>query len=107
MLLCVARLAPRFSVEQEKEDGSVKVRPIDNFSWCAPEQTYGRQTAAQKRAGSVNGHSTAHEKLQHDHLDKLAAMVRHGLERTGQVYGVFKARASCTHAVYDVALVVV
>jgi hypothetical protein len=39
-------LAPRFGVEQGlKEDGSIKVRAVDNFSWsCVPDECEGRRT---------------------------------------------------------------
>ena len=90
--VCV-RLAPRFSVAKTKEDGSVSVRPIDNFSWSEPpaQETGKKPTAAQKKALSVNGHSSVSEKMHHDHLDKLAEMERYALDRTGVVFGLYKA----------------
>ena len=53
-------LHPRFAVENVKPDGSIKIRPVDNFSWS----TLGKE-------GSVNGHVHPCEKLKHDTLDML------------------------------------
>ena len=61
-------LHPRFSVTQGREDGSVKVRPIDNLSWST-----GASSKAEAKAGSVNGHVSPTEKLRHDTLDAFAA----------------------------------
>ena len=61
-------LHPRFSVTQAREDGSVKVRPIDNLSWST-----GASSKAEAKAGSVNGHVSPTEKLRHDTLDAFAA----------------------------------
>ena len=33
-------LQPRFGVEQMKDDGSSKIRPIDNMSWCAEKYSH-------------------------------------------------------------------
>ena len=63
---------PRFGVEQEREDGSMKVRPVDNFSWSRHSKR--KQVA---KAFSVNGHVSPSEKLKHDTLDVFAqAMVQ-------------------------------
>ena len=58
-------LHPRFAVENVRADGSVKVRPVDNFSWSA---------FGEKKDGSVNGFVQPSEKLRHDTLDTLAAV---------------------------------
>ena len=53
-------LAPRFGIEQGvKEDGSLKIRPIDDFTAC-----------------EVNRHTHAVEKATNDSLDKLLEAVR-------------------------------
>lgn len=36
--LCFWLVCCRFSVTKMKEDGSLKVRPVDNFSWAAVER---------------------------------------------------------------------
>ena len=43
--ICVEKylLNPRFAVAQDKEDGSTKVRPIDNFSWGEMPSEVGRR----------------------------------------------------------------
>lgn len=56
-------LHPRFAAENVKPDGSIKVRPVDHFSWSA---------FGEKKEGSVNGHVQPCEKLKHDTLDMFA-----------------------------------
>jgi len=57
-------LHPRFGVEQEKDDGSTKIREVDNFSWSAI-----RGKRAQTKPASVNGHVFPQERMKHDTLD--------------------------------------
>ena len=78
-------LAPRFSAEQLKEDNSLKLRPIDHFSWSAE----GRFKRTMKPC-SVNGHTSAREKLRHDSLDKLWHTMRIFVELVGDAPGLFK-----------------
>ena len=88
------RLAPRFAIEQMKDDGSLAIRPIDNFSWSeqrAPASDGRSKQRRQMKEGSVNGFSTVCEKIRHDHLDDLLAMQTCALERSGHVFGLFKA----------------
>ena len=62
------RLHPRFGIEQGiKADGSVKVRPVDHYSWHAGHHHSKRR----RKAASVNGHCLLTEKLSHDHVDDI------------------------------------
>ena len=49
-------LHPRFSVAQEKEDGSLKIRPVDNMSWSDGDGV-GKQKKIVVKVGSINGHT--------------------------------------------------
>ena len=73
-------LHPRFMVEQAKADGSTKYRPIDHFSW----------SDGGGREDSVNGHVFPRERLKHDTLDQLEAVMRLFVECTGQIPGLVK-----------------
>ena len=75
-------LHPRFAVEQERGDGSVKIRAIDNFSWSPAER---------RRDESANGHTVALEKMEHDTLDDLLAALRCFRMKTGELPGLMKA----------------
>ena len=61
-------VSPRFGIEQEKVDGSVKLRAIDDFtfSW-------------------LNGHTAASEKLRCDGLDLLFEVMRLQMENGSKV----------------------
>ena len=87
------RLSPRFAVEQEKEDGRLAIRPVDNFSWCArPTHIWRKAAKKQDLIGeSVNGFCVATERLHHDHLDKLVAAAGSITTKSGRVCGLFKA----------------
>ncbi len=86
------RLHPRFSVIQGhrcgacicgrgdvpcicqcgRVDGTIKVRPVDHFSWSAAGRS-----AKKRKLGSVNGQTEVLEALSHNHLDDLVeAMAR-------------------------------
>mgnify|MGYP003331768291 CR=1 FL=1 len=70
-------LCGRFGVEQGlKEDGTVKVRAIDNMSWSAAHLTCERPTKKQRKAVSINGHCAVHEAITHDHLDDLSQAMK-------------------------------
>ena len=97
--LCVAVLSaqvllhPRFSVTQEKADGTFKVRPVDHFSW-SPLKTGGLGKLARKRKiqeASVNGHCVPSETLHHDHLDVLLSAMAQAKELTGKTQAMYKA----------------
>ena len=71
------RLVPRFGVEQGlKEDGSVKIRPVDHMSWSAGGSLKRRRTKKEVKADSINGFCRVGEQMSHDHLDKLLALLR-------------------------------
>ena len=78
-------LHPRFGVEQEREDGSKKVRPVDNFSWSRHSK---RKEFA--KASSVNGHVSPSEKLKHDTLDVFAQAMIQFVALVGCLPGLLK-----------------
>jgi hypothetical protein len=78
-------LHPRFAVARRREDGSVKVRAIDHFSWSEAPQ------AQQRREGSVNGHTVPAERLGHDTLDALGEAMRQFVRRVGVLPGLVKS----------------
>ena len=85
----------RFSVAQgTKQDGSVKIRAVDNFSWSS-EGLHGHKRKRKEvllvvmfvewhfiysyyqiKAASVNGHYEVDCCIQHDHLDDLLEAMR-------------------------------
>ena len=79
---------PRFGVEQGvRADGTVKVRPVDHFSWSnAP-----RGSRAQKKAGSVNGSCALPESIAHDHLDSYAVAMHRFIELVDELPGQWKS----------------
>ena len=80
------RVHPRFGVEQGvKPDGSVKVRPVDHFSWSATTQSRNK-----RKRDSVNGHTQVQEKMHHDHLDDLCPAIAVFIEKCGCAPGLFK-----------------
>ena len=82
-------LHPRFGIEQTKEDGSKKLRAVDNFSWSA-------ETSRSKsviKEGSINGHTFPQEKMKHDTLDMLAQALVAFKETVGCVPGLLKVRS--------------
>ena len=91
-------LNPRFGVEQIKDDGSTRVRPIDHLSWSPStmtgEVTEGRPTKKARKEASVNGHTAASEKMRHDTLDALTLVMRLHVEMMGSVPGLIKVYIS-------------
>ena len=88
------RLAPRFPVVKQKEDGAVAIRPVDNFSWSDLKLHKGLAKTVRKRrqkAASVNSFCTPTEQLHHNHLDALMLYVQMFLSLLGTVPGLFKA----------------
>ena len=78
-------LVPRIAVEQGlRPDGSIKVRPVDHFSWSF-NQSGKRRTRTETKAGSVNGHYTMPGAVRHDHLDDLLSAMRMFWTILGQV----------------------
>ena len=88
-------LCPRFGVEQVKADGSLKVRPVDNFSWgeCPPGCTLDKQMSRKRarKEWSVNGFTAPSERIRHDTIDELATVMTHFVETLGSVPGLLKA----------------
>ena len=86
-----ARAVPGLGVQQGfKKDGSVKVRAVYNYSWCAPE--CGKSSSYRERKSrSVNGCTWLPEKLSHDHLDDLINFCRKMVLLLGVVPALFKA----------------
>ena len=91
--LHLLRLCPRFGVEQGlREDGSVKVRAVDHMSWSvAPEGERAYYTRRQQKEHSVNGCTVVPVGIHHDHVDKLALVMRGFLRRLKVLPGLFKA----------------
>ena len=92
-------LNPRFGVEQEKEDGSMKVRAIDHLSWspstrCDESTAECRPTKKARKEASVNGYTLPAEKMSHDTLDVLTAAMRQYKEVVGCVPGLIKVRST-------------
>ena len=54
-----------------RADGSLKIRPVDHFSWSAAGKS-----RKKRKLGSVNGQTEILESLSHDHLDDLAEAMR-------------------------------
>ena len=94
---------------QEKPDGGLKVRAIDNFSWStgemyahekmrlwgdmyanAPVRSTKSSRKTQIRRGSVNGHTTPSEKLSHDTLDALVEAMALSVDKVGEMPSLFK-----------------
>ena len=69
-------LHPRFAVAQWRQDGSVKIRDVDHFSW-----------AADFDEASINEMTVPQEKMHHDTIDKLGALLRTFKRETGQIPG--------------------
>ena len=88
--LSAVRVHPRFSVEQGvREDGTKKIRAVDNFSWAnAPGGP------KKRKLESVNGHTSIPEKLKHDHIDDLLAAVKLFLRWAALLWGAFALHAS-------------
>lgn len=78
-------LAPRFSVSQVRCDGSVKIRPVDHFSWSP-----GRHSKQSMRVDSVNGYTCVSEKMKHDTLDTLWQRTRESQKLFCSVPGLLK-----------------
>ena len=82
-------LSPRFSVEQEKVDGTKKVRPIDHFSWSGGHG--GRASKHRRKEESVNGYTFPKEKLKTQTLDYLWAAMAIFVQTLGELPCLFKA----------------
>ena len=87
------RLCPRFGVEQGlKPDGSCKVRAVDHLSWSvAPDGQPSYFTKRQQKEHSVNGCTVVPVEIRHDHLDKLALVMKSYIGSLSVLPGLFKA----------------
>ena len=78
-------LVPRFGITQGlKQDGTVKVRAVDHFSWSCSSGSKKRKRHDMK-SDSVNGHYEPDVEMKHDHLDDLLASVKYHYHATQQV----------------------
>lgn len=78
-------LTPRFAVVQPKPDGSVKTRPVDNFSWSSSGAS-----KKKRKLASINGIASDEEPICHDTLDGLIDYMKRMWEQTGKPPGLFK-----------------
>ena len=68
-------LSPRFCDVRSREDGTLKMRPIDHLSWAGIEGPHvGKR---ERKAWSVNGHTALAEKMRHDTVDALCEGIGH------------------------------
>ena len=79
-------LAPRFGVAQWRTDGTVKLRPIDHFSWSKD----GRGKRKQQLT-SVNGAANTADTVKHDTLDDMARAMRVFRDMVKAEPGLYKA----------------
>ncbi len=82
-------LHPRFAVEQSRPDGSLKLRPVDDFSWSPSDEEHSTKRA--RKSGSVNGFTFPAEKMHHHTLDAVVEAMRVHVEALGDVPGLYKA----------------
>ena len=84
-------LSPRFAVAQDKPDGRVKIRPVDNFSWGAhAEGEQGKMSKKARKVRSVNGYTALNVKIRHDTLDDLVELMSEFKKTLHKVPGLFK-----------------
>ena len=67
-------LHPRFSVAHEKEDGSLKIKPVDNISWSDGDGA-GKRKRKDLKVGSINGHTLPQENMRLDTLDRFIGLL--------------------------------
>ena len=88
-------LCPRFIVEQMKEDGTKKLRAIDNLSWGAKSamdaSLQERPSKKMRKSVSVNGHVSVNEKLKHHTLDNFVQLLRAFYRSVGCLPAMLKA----------------
>jgi len=82
-------LHPRFGVEQVKEDGTTKLRPVDHLSW-SPGDAEEAPTKKDIKRESVNGYTIPQEKMRPDTLDKFIAVLTSFVMTVGCIPGLFK-----------------
>ena len=84
-------LHPRFGVEQVREDGSIKMRPIDHLSWSPGDEAEAPSKKEIKHE-SVNGYTVPQEKMRPDTLDKFITVLVSFVATVGCIPGLFKVR---------------
>ena len=84
-------LHPRFGVEQVREDGSIKMRPIDHLSWSPGDEAEAPSKKEIKHE-SVNGYTIPQEKMRPDTLDKFITVLVSFVSTVGCIPGLFKVR---------------
>ena len=104
-------LVPRFGVEQGvREDGSVKIRSVDHFSWSCKGMGSRKRTRRQMKVSmayrllkcilcsiavckesSVNGFFTPDVAISHEHLDDLLVAMRRCVQELKCIPSLFKA----------------
>ena len=88
-------LCPRFIVEQTKEDGTKKLRAIDNLSWGAKSamdaSLQEKPLKKMRKSVSVNGHVSVNEKLKHHTLDDFVQLLRAFYRSVGCLPAMLKA----------------
>ena len=90
--LAEVRLVPRFGVVHGvKPDGQAKLRAVDHMSWSAPTGPKKKRTRREMKMDSVNGHVHVPERVTHDHLDKLLALLILAKEVLGTIPHLWKA----------------
>ena len=82
-------LHPRFGVEQVKEDGTTKLRPVDHLSW-SPGDAEEAPTKKDIKRESVNGYTIPQEKMRPDTLDKFIAVLTSFVMTVGCIPGLFQ-----------------
>ena len=87
-------LHPRFSVEQTRDDGSLKLRAVDHFSWSSLEPGSRRARCLSRKramkANSVNGFTYPAEKMHHDTVDTLFDALALHVQLMGEEPGLIK-----------------
>ena len=91
-------LHPRFGVEQLKEDGSKKLRPVDHMSW-SPGEPELKQTKKQLKANSINGYTWPQEKMRPDTLDKFIGVLKTFVAVVGCLPGLWKVESCVSRGI--------
>ena len=73
-----------------REDGTVKLRAIDNFSWSSCKA----RSAKRRKIDSVNGHTRMPERIKHDHLDQYKCAMEQMVAEWDEMPGLWKADIS-------------
>ena len=89
-------LHPRFSVAQEKEDGSLKIKPVDNMSWSDGDGA-GDPKEMDLKVGSINGHTFPQEKMRPDTLDRFIELLTLFATTVTRVPGLIEVTRVSSH----------